>query len=135
MPDRIIAAAGCLMTSPYVQENLRTLRLKLGDTASLRFRIGSIPGTSPTADLIHLVIYASDERSGWLFLIDSDHNGGFVVVRNAYRLSRKGRKWHADEGNGGLGTYEALSRYAESLFGTQRYAIQLKQTKDNCSVE
>ncbi len=133
-PSRIVAVANCLMTSPHVQEDLRTLGLKLGDNAPMRFRIGSLLGTASTTG-VNIAIYSNDDKRGWLFLVDSNNKGGFTVIRNAYRLARDSQKWQADEGNGGMWTYEEVSRYAESLFSNRRYIIRLTASKANCFVE
>ena len=134
-PNLIKEAVGCLVTADFVREALQSLDLKVGDFAHVRFRIGSIKGTSPARSLVNVVVYADDEHRAWLLLVDHDGNGGFIVIRNGYRLTRKGDNWQADEGNGGLATYAAVSRFAAVLFRGPKYTILLTPVKVNCSVE
>jgi len=134
-PRRIAKAVRCLVGADFVREDLRGLGLKIGETVPISYQVGSIPGTMPTPGLIHIAFFAKDEQRGWLFLVDSDQKSGFVVVRNAYRLTRGGDKWQADEGSGGLATYRAVSRFATTLFSGRRYAVHLVPAKTGCSVE
>lgn len=134
-PSHIAMATRCLVSADFVREDLRGLGLNLGETAAISYHIGSIPGMLATPGLMHIAVYAKDQQHGWLFLVDSDPKGGFVAVRNAYRLTRGANRWQADEGNGGLGTYEAVSRLATKLFSSRRYAVQLVPAKTGCSVE
>jgi len=134
-PSRIAAAAGCLASADFVREALRALGLDIGQPVAIRYHAGSIPGMMATLGLLHIAVYAKDQQHGWLFLVDSDSKRGFVVVRNAYRLTRSRDKWQADEGNGGLATYEAVSRFAGTLFKSRRYLLHLTPAKSGCSVE
>jgi len=68
--------------------------------ARVRFTVGSVPGTANTLGLHWIAVYSKQQDRGWLFLADPDGKGGFMAIRNAYRLTRHGSHWNADEGNG-----------------------------------
>jgi hypothetical protein len=57
--------------------------LRIGSETMVRYRIGSVPGMGKTPDM----------------------------YETAARLPDKGSQWDADEGNGGLATYAAMSKW------------------------
>jgi hypothetical protein len=127
-------ALGCLVSTDFVQADLKTLGLRLGDVASVRFQEGSIPGMEPTPGLKNIAIYDSSEQHGWLLRADHDSRG-FVAIRNAYQLTRTKSGWQADEGFGGQATYAAMRRFASTLFHTKVFKVKLVPTKSGCRVE
>lgn len=130
------AAVSCLVSQRWVVDDLKIIGLRPGDSATMRCRQGPIPGTSPQAlDSVQVVIYSSDRRSGWLFLLHQKPGTVLSATRNAYRLDRRGRRWIASEGNGGIGTYEAISSYADSLETEKTVVLKLKASSAGCIVE
>jgi hypothetical protein len=125
VPPLLGRAVGCLVTTDYVRHDLEQLGLKPGDSAWIRYHVGSIPGLTPTPGEYYVAVYTQDESRGWLLIADHRTNGSFVAIRNAYQLKREGARWTADEGNGGLATYKAMSKFAASLFQTPRYRVRL----------
>lgn len=132
-PGAVVAALGCLVATDFIGDNLTELQLTRGSGAWIRYHIGSIPGTEPTPGEYYIAVYSMDGLRGWLFLADKDLHGRFVPVRNAYRVTKEGRQWRADEGNGGLGTYRAMSKFATRLAMTPRYRVKLVPRTQGCA--
>ena len=132
IPERLKGAVGCLVAAEFVEHDLASLGLHVGDEARVRFRVGSVPGMAPTPGQYYVAVYSADERHGWLLIADPNSGGGFSVVRNAYQLTRIDSVWRADEGNGGLATYGAMSRFASALFRGPRYRVPLLPRTKGC---
>jgi hypothetical protein len=69
---------------------------------------------------------------GWLLLAFRER-GKFVAVRNAYRLTKVGSRWNADEGNGGLATYKAMGQFVTNLERSPRYRVKLAPRTEGCA--
>ncbi len=122
----IDSVLGCLVGQDWIHEDLKELGLKQGDTATVRYGLGAIPGTSPAnPESVNIVVYSPDSRRAWLLLARRER-GDVVALRNAYRLTRTHSGWTASEGNGGLATYKAVARYVTSL--SKRTALKLRLT-------
>lgn len=122
---------GCLFTEEFVRHDLEQLNLNAGDSAWIRIHSGSIPGLMPTPTTSYIAVYTEDESQGWLLIADRGRKGSFIPVRNAYRLKKEGVRWTADEGNGGLATYKAMTRFATRLAQSSRYRVKLET--GNCT--
>ena|ERR1017187_7895142 len=132
LPTRIQRAIGCLVSDEFVKRDvLGRLDLRVGDSATVRFHEGSISGTTPTRDLINIVIYARDGLRAWLLFV-APEEGHFTVVHNGYQLTARGSGWQAGEGNGGLGTYAAVARFAAQLATAPAYRVRLIESRKNC---
>jgi len=119
----------------FVQDKLKSLGLSVGDQAWVRFYVGSVPGMEPTPGLIHVFLYSDDKRHGLMLLADKNDAGGFVAVRNGYELTKQGSRWNADEGFGGVKTYEIMSRISTRVFLTKpRYRVRLQIGRVGCTV-
>jgi hypothetical protein len=105
---------------------LKEIGLESGSNAWARFHLGPIRGLTPVEDEVQVAVYAEDGVRGWLFLAERDPNGKISPIRNAYRLTRQGSEWTADEGNGGLGTYNAMTKFATRLFKYRRFRVKLE---------
>lgn len=132
-PRSVRTALGCLVARDYIQDDLQELKLGPGRSAWIRYYIGTIPGTSPTPGELYIAVYSEDGKHGWLLLSFPDSEGKSISVRNAYRLTKVGPRWEADEGNGGLGTYRAMSAFATRLARSKRYRVKLLPRTQGCA--
>jgi len=132
-PPFLRNALGCLVAADFIQHDLEELALKPGSSAWVRYYVGSIPGGNPTPGEFYIAVYAEDGLRGWLLLADRDSRGDFVAVRNAYRLTKEGPRWLADEGNGGMGTYKIMSEFATRLVQRPRYRVRLLPESKHCA--
>lgn len=129
-------AVGCLLSEDWVRADLHELGLRPGMTALVRYGFGSIPGTSPDPlGQLQIIIYSPDRMRAWLFLTRAEGKESYVVIRNAYSLILSGRKWEASEGNGGIATYAAVSRYATGMGKQGAVRVRLVENPRGCSVE
>ena len=69
-----------------------------------------IPGTSGGGDATPIMVTDAADAAGVLLFAN-----GSVLISNGYALRRTRRGWVASDGNGGIGTYDAISRYAAAL--------------------
>lgn len=133
-PARLRQAVECLVAAEYVRDyGLKPLKLKVGDWAWVRFHVGSIEGLWRTPDEYYIVVYAHAGRRGELLMADPNSQGGFLALRNGYRLTKHGSQWDADEGQGGYMDYEAIGRYISVLEHQPRYWVHLISGHDRCS--
>jgi hypothetical protein len=129
-------ALACLLRQDWVKDDIHNIGLRLGEKASVRYAIGSIPDTSPeTPGMLNITVYSKDQKRGWLFFVRPEKDGTLTAIRNAYALKRYRSGWSAGEGNGGLATYEAIGAYANQLAKSTDYRMTLNPGKDNCHVE
>jgi hypothetical protein len=133
IPPRLTKAVGCLVAADFVQDLLKSLGLHIGDRAWVQYHIGPAPGTSQSSDLVYVAVYSSDDRRGWLLIAEPNDRGGFIALRNAYQLSRENNHWRADEGNGGIATYKAMSQFATDISRSRRYLIPLVKGSAGCT--
>jgi hypothetical protein len=125
----------CLAAQDWVQEDLKSLGLENKKALAVRYEIGSIPGTSPlTPNVWNLAVLDSDDKEGWLLFVRRD-GSDFVALRNAYSLSRLGREWSAGEGNGGIATYEAVSRYVGQMSKQTPIIVNILPVPERCRAE
>jgi len=116
-----------------VQEyDLKSLRLKVGDWAWVRYRVGSIPEMGRTPRLFNVALYAANGTQGKLLFADPNPRGGFDAIMNAYTLTKHGSRWTADEGNGGYVDYEAIGRFVTHLAHQRRYRVRLLPRHSSC---
>jgi hypothetical protein len=131
-PASVTTALGCLVARDFIRSDLEDLKLAPGRSAWVRYYIGTIPGTEPTPGVLNIAVYSEDGLHGWLLLAFRER-GKFVAVRNAYRLTKVGSRWNADEGNGGLGTYRAMGQFATKLEKSPRYRVKLTPRREGCA--
>jgi hypothetical protein len=132
-PDSASTALGCLVAREFIRHDLQDLGLAPGRLAWVRYYIGSIPAMEPTPGEFYIAVYAEDGLRGWLLLSFRDQKGKFIAVRNAYRLTKAGSRWNADEGNGGLATYKAMGQFATKLEKSPRYRVKLEPCTQGCA--
>jgi hypothetical protein len=111
-PDSVTTALGCLVARDFIRPVLVDLKLTPGRFAWIRYYIGTIPGMEPTPGEFYIAVYSEDGFHGWLLLSFRDPKGKFIAVRNGYRLTKVGSHWNADEGNGGMWTYNDLPPFS-----------------------
>ena len=133
VPKSLNAALGCLVGRGFVKDNLKDLKLRPGAPAWVRYHVGSIPAMPATPGEFYIAVYSEDDLHGWLLLSFKNEKGEFVSVRNAYRLTKDGSRWNADEGNGGLATYRAMSRFATEFAKSPRYRVKLVPQTQGCA--
>jgi hypothetical protein len=127
---------GCLLTKDWVQDDLRKIGLTVGRHAVVRYRLGSILGTEPrTPTTLNIIIYSTDRRHAWLFFARGYRGGKVAAVRNAYALELDGETWVAGEGNGGIGTYEAVGRFATDVAKGPAFRVRLTPATEACPTE
>jgi len=126
-------AIGCLVAKDYIRDTLQDIGLQSNDMAWVRFHIGSIKGFNPTPNEIQIAVYAKNGSRGWLLLAIHETDGKVSPVQNAYQLTLHRGKWSADEGNGGIATYRAMSLFANELFKSPRYRVMLKPSVEQCA--
>jgi hypothetical protein len=131
-PRLVMSALDCVVSIDFNQRDLAEIGLRPGDLAWLRFHIGSIPGMEPSPGEYQIFIYNNDQSRGLILLALPSRTGAMYPLRNGYRLTRLGVSWNADEGNGGLATYAAMSGFATKVFQSRRYRVRLKPTKQSC---
>jgi hypothetical protein len=131
-PVSVRTALGCLVARDYITAALANLKLGPGRSAWVRYFVGTVPGWTPTPGEFYIAVYSEDGRHGWL-LISFRERGKFVAVRNGYRLTKVGSRWNADEGNGGLATYKAMSQFATNLEKSPRYRVKLAPRTQGCA--
>ena len=135
LPREVNQALGCLVSADYIRDALASIGVHVGDVAAIRFQIGSVPGMGKTPRQHWIAVYSQRGDRGWLLAADPDGAGGFVAVRNAYRLTLHGSGWTAGEGNGGLATYAAMSRFATSLAHFRPYSVRLVALQYRCRAD
>jgi len=116
-------------------DNLAAIGLRIGSEASIRYRIGSVPGMGKTPNMRWIALYSQRGDRGWLLMADPDGKGGYFAVRNGYRIIRHGSQWSADEGNGGLATYAAMGKWATSLADRRAFTVKLVPVHKGCAVD
>ena len=131
-PPSVTTALGCLVARDFIRSDLEDLKLAPGEPAWVRYYVGSIPGSAPTPGEFYIAVYSEDGSHGWL-LLSFRERGKFVAVRNAYRLTKAGSRWKADEGNGGLGTYKTMGQFATKLEKSPRYRVNLTPRTKGCA--
>lgn len=131
-PQILRKTVRCLVTADYVAKDLKEIGLDSHSIAWARYHSGSIKGMTPTPEEMQVAIYSADGLSGWLLLAEKDQRGVILPVRNAYRLKRYGHHWQADEGNGRLATYEAMSAFSTQLSKYRRYQVKLEPDQGSC---
>jgi len=125
-----------LVTKDWVKQDLDEIGLSIGKSALVRFRPGSIPGTSPaTPNMLHVVVYSADGHRAWMFLVRSKQDGSIAAVRNAYSLTLDDNEWTAGEGNGGLATYGAVGAYATGMAKGRAIKLALEPSDESCPTE
>lgn len=133
-PAPVRRALSCLLSHRSVVLDLADLRLQPGDLASIRYYVGTIPGTESTPGEFYIAVYAPGGMRGWVLIAVPTGRGRFLPVGNGYRLRKLRHGWQADEGNGGLATYAAMSRFAAWLVQHRRsYQIRLTPHPEYCS--
>lgn len=134
VPKQLQKAIGCLVAAPFVQEDgLKPMMLKVGDWASVRYHIGSIPGLSKTPGEFYVAVYAADGTHGELLLAVPNNQAGFDAVRNGYYLAKVEAHWTADGGNGGYRVYDAVGRFATALARRPLYRVHLIPGGSECT--
>lgn len=135
-PNQLIHVVGCLVAADFVQQYaLKSLGLKVGDWAWIRYHHGSVPGMSATPDEYYVAIYSKDGNHGVLLLALPNSRRGFDAVSNSYKLTLHDSRWTADEGNGGYIVYETMGRFATELARQPRYRIQLLPGNSTCTAD
>jgi hypothetical protein len=124
----------CLSIQSWAQDDLRELGVAIGDEVTVRYRQGSVPGTSPESpQRINVILYSKDEKLAWMFFFDKKVGDQIAVIDNAYRLTLHDREWSANEGNGGIATYQAIGRFATSLSKESTHQITLRSASSSCA--
>jgi len=117
-----------------VQDVLEELGVAVGQEVTVRYRDGSIPGTSPvSSQRINVIVYSKDGKAAWMFFFDKRGGDKISAVDNAYRLTLDNRIWSASEGNGGIATYQAISRFATILSKESAHQIMLQSAGSSCA--
>ena len=123
--DGVEVALKCFRTLP---EGLR-LVLK-GPTIRIWVERATIPGTSGglTGPDAHQVLIVMGPKTAQLRSF-AMAGGRITILQELYLLqfSEKTKKWEVAEGNGGIATYEAVSRYVNSM--QKRVAERTIQTE------
>ncbi len=134
--SKIHSALGCLAAQDWVQDDLRELGIKIGDTIVIRYGQGGMPNTSPQdSDMLNIALYSHDGKKAWLFFLRMEGGGSITAIRNAYALRRQNGNWIASEGNGGIGTYHAIGRYVSGLSKTSPYMLHFEEIQSGCLTE
>jgi len=133
LPHKVRTALGCILAANYLRADLTGLGLKIGDSAWVRFHVGSIPGEEPSATEIQVAVYARDGNHGQMWFAEPNSRGGFTAIRNGYRLTMSRGEWFADEGNGGIGTYKVMSRFATTISRYPGYLSVLSPGGSECT--
>lgn len=129
-------AVGCLLRHDWVKDDLQKLGLRPGNTALVRYRFGSIPQTSPNLPRqLQVIIYSRDRSHAWLFLMRAESGDRYIVTDNAYSLTLSEREWAAGEGNGGVATYAAISKYATEMSKQRALRVRLVVNSTGCRDE
>ena len=128
----IEAALGCLLQERYALDDFSELELKSGSNAEVRYHEGEVTGLSKEGPEVQIAVYSPDGANGWLFLAYFSRRGVLTPVTNAYRLRKHGARWTADEGNGGIATYSAMSRFANKLSKSQPVIVRLAYSRRSC---
>lgn len=128
-------AVSCLVKAPYLRENLESVGLTINGSAIARYHVGEVPGLEPMPKEMQIIIYAKNGRDAWLFFADPNASGGFMAVRNAYRLKRVGNRWTAGYGNGGPAVYDAIGRFATKLSQKPSFSVRLVPGGAMCTTD
>jgi hypothetical protein len=136
IPDSFSKGFGCLISQTWAHDDLGELGLKPGERARVVYRTGSIPGLSPaSSNTTNVLVLASDVSRGWLLFFRTEADGGVTALRNGYRIRHTSEGWSAEEGNGGIATYKAISDYVAQLAKGHILKVVLKPASDNCRVD
>jgi hypothetical protein len=129
-------AVGCLMSRDWVKDDLRDVELRQRMIAPVRYRLGSIPGTSPnSSDQFQIIIYSPDRKHARLYPMYLEKHDRFGTTHNAYNLTLSDGEWVASEGNGGVATYEAVRKYANSMAKQRAVLVRLVADSRGCLPE
>lgn len=122
----------CLLQKDYVLRHLAELGLHPGSQVSIRYHTGRIAGLSRDYPEVQIAVYSADSRHGWLFLAYFSDWHRLTPVENSFRLRVERRHWEASEGNGGLATYRAMSRFANDLYKLRPLVTTLRASTASC---
>jgi hypothetical protein len=125
-PEDVQRVVSCLVAARFVQADLRSLGLRIGDKTTVKYHRGAVPGMMPVPGEIHIIVYSASRRDGWLLIAEPNNKSGFTAIQNAYKLHKVGARWKADEGNGGMATYRAMSKLAVMMADSTDYPVELK---------
>ena len=126
---------GCLVAQDWIEDDLRELGLRVGETAKVRYEIGSIPGISPESPTTTNVLLLSPRGiRGWLLFFRTKQDGTTTAIRNGYRMKRVNGVWTASEGNGGTATYKAMGEFVTKLAKRPPVSVQLTPIADGCQL-
>lgn len=131
--EKVQKVVSCMVSVDFIEKDLRSLGIKVGDKTVVKYHQGSVAGMVPTPTTTHVIVYSKDRRRGWLLMAESNMAGSYNVIRNAYRLHRTGGTWAADEGNGGFASYRAMSKLATKLAETTDYPVELTPNPEGCT--
>jgi hypothetical protein len=132
-PALLLQSIHCLVAKDYIKDTLADIGLHPNDSAWVRYHRGSIAGFNPTPDEIQIAVYSRSGFRGWLLMAFTGADGRVSPIQNAYQLTWHRGEWSADEGNGGVATYRAMSAFANLLMKSPRYRITLKPESDRCT--
>ena len=125
----------CLAAQEWIQEDLKAIGFEDKKTLTIRYKVGSIPGTSPrNSNVWNVAVFGRKGNDGWLFFVRRE-GSEFIALRNAYKLSRDGKVWSAGEGNGGIATYEAVSRYVSRMSKQSSNTVTVRPAPEGCRAE
>jgi hypothetical protein len=124
------------MSRDWVKDDLRDVGLRQGMIALVRYRLGSIPGTLPNSpDQLQVIIYSPDRKHARLYPMYLEKHDRFGTTHNAYNLTLSDGEWAASEGNGGVATYEAVRKYANSMAKQRAVRVRLVADSRGCLPE
>lgn len=132
-PEALAKGIACLNSQDWVKADLKDLSLPDGKTIGVRFKVGTIPGTSPeTPDQTNVLFLSPNGRRGWLLFFRQQQDGTVTAIRNGYRIRRSDSGWSASEGNGGVATYKAISSYVDTLSKQPKVWLTLQLSSSGC---
>lgn len=125
---------GCFAAQDWARAILVDPGIRIGDPVDVKFGRGHIPGMGGDAKSdvndVQAMLIGPGGQHGYLVLA-TRHPDGTVIVTNpfmVYTLDRYRGHWSAGEGNGGIGTYTAMGRYADSLDKQEAVRLRLQPT-------
>lgn len=132
----LLKGIGCLAAQDWIQDDLHGLGLSTGKIAAVRYRMGTIPGTSPeTPDVMNVIVYSPKQTHAWMLFFRQNQDGSISAIRNAYRLVRSSKGWDAGEGNGGVATYKAIGAFAMDIAKEPVHRVKLTPNPKGCQAE
>lgn len=136
VPQEVLQkGVNCLATQVWVSNYLAEIGVQSDTTATVRYKTGSIPGTSPERpSSINVIIYSPNQEQALLLFFEKRSDQTIQARDDGYLLGHSKGKWYVEEGNGGVATYEAIANYAAAVSREVPREIKIRPVRAGCQI-